>query len=205
MLSAVAYGVTSWTPTFLSRVLELQIPPIAFTLGVVQLITGVIGYLASGTLVDWMTARRIPNASHRYLSCVAIVASLSCLCAFIFTRELVPVMFWLGVFNLAIPFSAALVASLQIGTPRAYRGRAIGLSLMLVTPLGLIVGPSGMALVTEHVFGDPKMVGHSVATVSVICCAIAIASFTLSYRAAKRTIAETQELEAAEARASIAA
>jgi MFS family permease len=88
-----------------------------------------------------------------------------------------------------------LVTVLQKAAPRAFRGQAIALVIMVTTLLGMIVGPSIVAILTEHVFEDQKAVGKSIAVLAVISCSLAILCLTLTFRAAGRAIAETVATE----------
>lgn len=188
-LGALAYGLTNWTPAYLSRVLGMKSSEL-YSLGIVQLVAGVIGFIGSGWVVDRLSERS-NNASHLYIIVTAAIAAVASLGAFVFAKDAFTAIACVGIYHLCAPYNTAVVAALQKGAPRAFRGQAIALVIMVITLLGMIVGPSSVAILTEHVFKDPKAVGHSIAVVAVASCSFAILCLTLTYRAAGRTIAET--------------
>ena len=65
-------------------------------------------------------------------------------------------------------------AALQPITPNQMRAQVSALYLLAVNLIGLGIGPTFVALLTDYLYGDPALVGHSLATVvcnlgAVIC------------------------------------
>ncbi len=194
-MGALAYGLTSWTPAYLSRVFGLSMGEVGITLGFVQMLSGLVGYIGGGWLIDWLESRGIRNAPHRYLmgaTSVAIVASVS---GFYFAGSVGVALFFIGMYHMAAPFNSPMVVALQKGVPSDYRGQAIALATMTATLIGLLAGPTVIALFTEEFFGDPAKVGASVAIVGVICGAIALVFLGTSYNAAMRARNDLDALE----------
>ncbi|AIT80026.1 MFS transporter [Novosphingobium pentaromativorans] len=185
-LAALAYGLTSWTPTYLSRVFGLSMAEVGVTLGLVQMLCGLVGYIGGGTLIDWMEARGIRNAPHRYLMFASIVAMVAAVGGFYFAGSIAVAMVFIGIYHLAAPFNSPMVVAMQKGAPAAFRGQAIALTTMIATLIGLLAGPTAMALFTEDVFGDPVKVGWSVASVGLVCGVVAFVSLAISYGPALR-------------------
>lgn len=194
-MGALAYGLTSWTPAYLSRVFGLSMGEVGVTLGFVQMLSGLVGYIGGGWLIDWLEARGVKNAPHRYLigaTCVAIVASIS---GFYFAGSVGVALFFIGMYHMAAPFNSPMVVALQKGVPSDYRGQAIALATMTATLIGLLVGPTVIALFTEEFFADPAKVGASVAIVAVICGSLALLFLFTSYNAALRARSALDVLE----------
>ena len=185
-MGALAYGLTSWTPTYLSRVFGLSMGKVGLTLGLVQMLSGLVGYIGGGALIDWMEARGVSNAPYRYLMLTTLVATTAAVGGFWFAGSAGVALVFIGIYHLAAPFNSPMVVALQKAVPQDFRGQAIALSTMIATLIGLLAGPTAMALFTQKVFHDPAMVGRSVAVVAVLCGVIAFASLSLSYRAALR-------------------
>lgn len=196
-LATLAYGLTTWTPAYLSRVYGFSLGEIGITLGLVQMISGLVGYIGGGALIDWMEARGIGNAPYRYLlgaTCVAMVGALG---GFYFAGSAGMALTFIGIYHLAAPFNSPMVVALQKAVPASHRGQAIALATMVATLVGLLVGPTAIALFTEQVYGDPAAVGRATASVGVICGIVAFASLSVSYRAGSRA---RERLQLAEAR-----
>jgi MFS family permease len=81
------------------------------------------------------------------------------------------------VFFVAMPFGAAPAAIQEI-MPNRLRGQASAIYLFLVSLIGLGLGPTAVALVTDYVFHDDLAVRYSMIIVG--CSACVVAAFTLS-------------------------
>ncbi|RVT94909.1 MFS transporter [Sphingomonas crocodyli] len=192
-LGILAYAVTNWTPAYLSRALGLDPREIGLTLGLVTLFAGIVGFAGSGVMIDWLTARNLRNATYSYLIASGVVSGSMAVAAFALAPNLTVVMICLGLFHMAIPFTTAMVAGAQAGTPRAYRGRMIAILNLSATLVGMIVGPSSVALLTDKVFMDPAKVGWSVAIVCGVAAPLAILIYLAGFRAAARAMDRVRE------------
>ncbi|TZG27980.1 MFS transporter [Sphingomonas montanisoli] len=187
-LGILAYAVTNWTPAYLSRALGLDPREIGLTLGLVQLFAGIVGFAGSGVLIDWLTARNLRNATYSYLIASAVVSGAMAVIAFAFAPSLTVVMICLGLFHMAIPFTTAMIAGVQAGTPRAYRGRMIAIMNLAASLVGMILGPWSVAMLTDHVFVDPAKVGLSVAIVCGVTAPICVLIYLAGFRSAARAM-----------------
>jgi MFS family permease len=61
-----------------------------------------------------------------------------------------------------------ITAALQNATPPRMRGVAASLFTFSVQLIGYMIGPTVIALITDRVFEDPTMVGHSMQIVMSI-------------------------------------
>ena len=192
-LGILAYAVTNWTPAYLSRALGLDPREIGLTLGLVQLFAGIVGFAGSGIVIDWLTARRLRNATYSYLIAISIISGLMAVFAFALAPNLTVVMICLGLFHMTIPFTTAMIAGVQAGTPRAYRGRMIAIMNLAASLVGMILGPSSVAMLTDKVFMDPAKVGWSVAIVCGVTAPICVLIYLAGFRAAARAMDKVRE------------
>jgi MFS transporter, Spinster family, sphingosine-1-phosphate transporter len=63
-------------------------------------------------------------------------------------------------------------------TPGPIRGVASSLYTLSAQVIGYGTGPTAVALCTDRLFGNPKMVGHSL---QIVCCCAAILTGALFY------------------------
>jgi MFS family permease len=124
---------------------------------------GALGTLLSGFLSDYWTARNVAAARLR----VAFVGvSLLPIPAICWPLAGVPALsyalLFLTVFSLSIAQSAA-PALIQAVVPNRMRGQAIAVYLLLAGLLGIGLGPTAVALVTDYAFRDPQALGYSLA------------------------------------------
>jgi len=172
------YAITAWAPAFLSRVHGLGAADSGLAFGAIVLVAGSAGVIAGGRYADHLAARGRRDAN----VLVAARASLLCLpFATLFPLAsglgtalalLVPAMFFSSVVWGIAP------AAIQQVMPNSMRGQASAVYVIAVNAIGLGLGPTSVALLTDRVFGDDRAVGWSLAVVG--CAAYASAALVLA-------------------------
>jgi MFS family permease len=173
MTSITALAVINWTPTFYQRHYGVSIPVAAATLGTVAVSAGLLGALAGGSLADFLERRGDGQAKLRVL----FLCGLGLLCPAVIapfmptmngSAAVIAVTFFFG--SAATGPASAYVQSITPDRMRAQFGALYQFSLTLV---GACVGPTAVALLTDHVFRDESRLGLSLATVSAIANPVA--------------------------------
>lgn len=85
---------------------------------------------------------------------------------------------------------ALFTAALQLVTPNEMRGLIAGMFVVAVSVVGLTLGPTSVALLTDKVFADPAAVGSSMAIVATVCGPVAMALFTAGIPEYRRVLQE---------------
>lgn len=80
---------------------------------------------------------------------------------------LVWIIMFFNVFTVAMPFGVA-PAAIQEVMPNAMRGQASAIYLFTVTLIGLGIGPTAVALVTDYIFMDDMAIRYSIFWVASI-------------------------------------
>ncbi|HEY1077467.1 MAG TPA: MFS transporter [Fontimonas sp.] len=162
MLAFCSYGTASWIPTFFIRTHGWSAGDVGVIYGTLVMVFGSLGIIAGGRLADWWVRRGQADGALR----VGVVAS--CVCAVsgaiyllmpsgaLAAATMVPAIFALG-----MPFGAA-PAALQDIVPNRMRGQTTAVYLFIVNLLGLGVGPTAVALVTDYVFADDQALRWSI-------------------------------------------
>jgi MFS transporter, Spinster family, sphingosine-1-phosphate transporter len=75
------------------------------------------------------------------------------------------------VFFFSLP-TGGMAAALQLVAPSRTRGMVGALYSFVAQLIGFGAGPTMIALITDHVFANPKMVGSSIAIVCTLASAI---------------------------------
>lgn len=178
-LMASAYAALSWIPSVLQRRFDWSIGEVGLVLGALSAAAGVIGLLANGALTDRLFARGDGGAHLRYYLHGSIaIGTLGLTASFMPTAALYLVV--MSPVLMLNSFAGVGAAAIQIVTPAPLRGRLSALYLMTVSLFGLIVGPSAVALVSDHVVGPTRLhlaLGLTYAglmPVAAVCCAIGI-------------------------------
>jgi MFS family permease len=191
MTAFVGLTIAVWGPTFFIR--QLGVPPaqVGLHLGPVTAIAGVLGSLSSGILSDWLVRRGLLVG--RFLVPlvwwpIAIVALPQISMA---RSELVALA---GTALLAFGSGIGLASvppMIQDITPNQLRGQATAMHFIFSGLLGMGVAPTLIALVTDHVFHDPKALSASLLIVLLPVTAVGLSASLLGrshYASARRQL-----------------
>jgi MFS family permease len=157
------YAQQAWLPTFFVRAHGWTPRQAGLTLGVISLVTGLLGAYLGGVLCDRWQQRGVAEAPLR-------VGVLATVCAGVFfssamaapTLNLQLVLLVPAFFFLAMPIGS-VYASLQLILPNQVRGQIGALQVFTLNLGGLILGPFLPGFFNDYLFKDPLMVGWSLA------------------------------------------
>lgn len=188
-LVVILYAVQAWVPTWLVRVHGLDLPVAGRTYGTIALVAGSLGVLSGPPVAAWLARRGYRDEPLRIAS-FALALLVPCIAGMAWTVETRTALVWLTAasFLITLPL-ATFTAALQLVTPNEMRGLIAGTWVVIVSVVGLTLGPTSVALLTDKVFADPLAVGRSLAIVTMACGPVAIALFVMGmpeYRRATR-------------------
>ena len=168
MFVMLAYSILSWTPAFFIRKYGWTPGEVGLVYGSMLLVFGTSGVVGAGWMADALRRRGYSDANLR----VIMIGAL-CSIPFGVAAPLVDnIWFTLALmapftFCWSLPHGIA-PAALQPITPNQMRAQVSALYLLAVNLIGLGIGPTFVALLTDYLYGDPALVGHSLATVVAI-------------------------------------
>jgi MFS family permease len=184
-----------WAPTVLVRTYGWSASQAGLVFGSIMLFGSTTGAVLGGIVADRLAARGIRDAALRTtLGC--------CLAAlpFAITMPLAPgsssaaallaaVMFAFGMTNgLAAPTFAAMV-------PNQLRARLFGLYFVFGNPIAFVVGPTGVALISDHVLHDPQRIGTALALLSGVAIPLGVAFFAAARAPFRRCVELARQME----------
>lgn len=158
----IAYAIIFWVPVILSRRYGWPVAQVGLYYGLFTSSVGIVGLLINGRLVDHLLSRGVKDAHMRYYAwcCLGvIVTAIGVVFAptgALFLLALAPV-------KLLFQFTGVSAAALQIVTPNALRGRVSAVYLLVISLLGITVGPASVGFFTDYVFRDDAKVALSLA------------------------------------------
>ncbi|MGQ0620037.1 MAG: spinster family MFS transporter [Panacagrimonas sp.] len=164
-LALSSYSANSWLPSVWQRVHEWPIRTVGVTYGCLVAVFGGIGVVFGGWLADRWRARGVTDATLRVGAlaggCGAPLALLIPLMpdGLLLSILVVPITFFIS-----MPFGVA-ASAVQDLVPNRMRGQTSAVYLFVVNILGLGIGPTAVALMTDYAFGDDLKVGLSLAMV----------------------------------------
>jgi len=94
---------------------------------------------------------------------------------------IVVTLMYVGTFFLCMP-TCLIPAAILEAVPNAMRGQATAVYLLIVNLIGLALGPTAIALVTDRVFGFDAAVRYSLLIVTVVACILAAILFAVGLR-----------------------
>ena len=185
MITLNSYASTSWIPSLLIRRFGWAQGQTGMVYGTIIAICGTLGVVAGGWLADWWTQKGRIDAPLR-------VAWLSSLFGLPFTilYPLAPTGGWTAVLLIpmvffgSMPFGVA-PAAIQRMMPNTMRAQATAIYLFAINLIGMGLGPTVVAVLTERVFHDKNAVHHSlliVGVVSYLCASVLLGISLKSYR-----------------------
>nr|WP_064494129.1 MFS transporter [Pseudomonas chengduensis] len=184
-LAFAGYGSAAWIPTFYIRTYGWDAGQVGIVYGCIVAVFGCLGIVFGGRLADLMAKRGRSDANMR----VGLYAALGAL-PMVVLFPLMDSAFWASmllapaVFCLSMPFGVAPAAIQEI-MPNSMRGQASAIYLFVITLIGLGVGPTAVALVTDFVFSDDNALRYSlliVTTLAVLMSIILLAKSLKPYR-----------------------
>jgi MFS family permease len=183
-LTLFAIGALAWTPALLQRVHGFSAQEAGLAYGSILLGCGSVGPLLGSLLARFWTARGVAGATLKMIVW-AVALSLPMIWSWTLTGNTAFCLVALAAANLLM--SATLqgppAAVIQQWAAPGVRARATALYFFSINIVGLILGPTVVALLTDRLFGDPADVGRSLALTASVCLIVgAIAIHTARRR-----------------------
>lgn len=191
-LAFAGYGSAAWVPSFFVRTYGWDAGQVGIVYGSIVAVFGCLGIVFGGRLADWMTKRGCADANMR-VGLYAALGALPSVIAFplMDSATWAAVLVAPSVFFLSMPFGVA-PAAIQDIMPNSMRGQASAIYLFVITLLGLGVGPTCVALVTDYVFADDQALRYSLLIVSVVAVVVAIILLALGLKPYRESLARLQ-------------
>jgi MFS family permease len=183
LAALAAYGTSAWGITFLVRNHQLTASHAGILFGSAQIIAGTLGMLTAGKAVAWLAKRGYRDAYMRVavFSCAAWLVP-GILLPLVSHMSAVVVLLYIVIFFGCMPTCLIPAAIIEL-VPNAMRGQATALYLLIVNLIGLGIGPTAVALVTDKVFGYDAAVRYSLLVVTVTAYLLAEILFVVGLRA----------------------
>ncbi len=167
LTAMVGYIIVAWAPSFYMRHFHMRPADVGLSMGVLAIIAGMGGCLFSGYLSD----RWVSSGAHGGRFRIPLLWWPVAFVSIIGMTQIPNAMaslFCLGVltFGSALGLSSA-PAVIQDAVPNQLRGQAAALHFIFAGLIGLSLGPTAVAMVTDYVVHDPSRVGVSLQVVIV--------------------------------------
>ncbi|MCI0661408.1 MAG: MFS transporter [Acidobacteria bacterium] len=173
LLSFSSYGSTAWIPTFFVRNHGWTEAQAGQVYGWIVAIFGTLGVAVGGRFSDWLAERGRRDATMLTGFIVSLAwLPFGMLYPVVSSPYLAAVLLIPTLFMASAPFGVA-PAAIQQMMPNAMRGQASAIYLFVVNLIGLGLGPTAVASMTQYIFQDDQAVRYSLLIVATIAHLIA--------------------------------
>ena len=166
--SALGFGTVAWVPTFFVRVHHWSIHDTGYVYGLMLACLGGAGVVAGARFAEWLGRLGYTDAYLRAPIYSMLLAAAPMIAAMLVPSAQVA----LGLLAVATFLSsfpvAPIIAALQVISPNQFRGQIVSFYLLVANILGVGLGPTLVALITDHVFGQELAVGRSIALLTAV-------------------------------------
>lgn len=158
------YGGAAWGVTMIIRHFGMTATEISHIFGPASIAGSFIGALCGGALADKAAYKGGNAAKLGLMSLLSLTFFPAALAVFAPSATVAIGMIVLS--NIFFSISGVVLTSLiQDLVPSNMRGISMSLLTFCTTLVGFTSGPLLIALATEHLYGDPSLIGYSIATV----------------------------------------
>ena len=196
MISFVSYGTGAWIPSFFIRTFGWTPGQVGLVYGLIVMVFGAAGIVFGGWLTDRWLRRGMGDAALRVgLWSAGLILGFGGLYLLVPGGSMAAALMAPTVFLMGMPFGAAPAAIQEI-VPNEMRGQTSAVYLFLVNLIGLGIGPTAVALVTDFVFHDDNMVRWSMFIVSSAASLCAVALLAAGLRPYRESLARLRAAHA---------
>lgn len=188
----VVYSLNIWGPTYLIRTFEYSRGQAGIIMGVAMLLGGTLGLLLGGRFADkWFN-----NGCIDAYSRVILFSACGCLLFVIplgITQSATIGIICLSVAIFFSAFQGGIAGGvIQLMMPNQMRGQAVALYFMATNLLGIGLGPTIVASITDFVFMDDAAIGKSLALSAIVLCPLGILIMSMGLKHVKSSIESAQ-------------
>ncbi len=182
LVSLAAYAQGFWDITFLARTYDHDPSAVTFKYGMVQMFAGLGGMVTGGIVADRLSKKGMQGASviMVIIGC-AIATPFSFLYPMMGSANAALGLMILAIFGSNMAFACA-ASAMQRMFPVAMLGLAAGIYYFLSNSVGLLIGPTLVAVLTDYVLGDPDKVAYSLSTVGGVARLLAFITILVGYK-----------------------
>ena len=192
LISMAAYAQGFWDVSYVMRTFGGDRASVSFMYGMVQMFGGMAGMFVGGFTADFLGRRGVESANFKLVTIGAAIAV-----PFSFAYPLMgsaTTSMWLmvlAIFGSNMCFAGA-ATSMQRMYPANMLGLAAGVYFFMSNALGLMLGPTAVAAITDYGFADPLKVGVSISIVGGTARLLAFVVFALGLRSYIKLLRERE-------------
>lgn len=186
------FSLNVWGPTYLIRVFGYGPGEAGLVMGLVLMVGATAGLMTGGFVADrWFAAGRRDAYSRLIIISALCLLPFSVSLGFVGTPLLGIVCLALAVFFSA--FQGGIAGGvIQLLAPAEMRGQVVALYFLTANLLGMGLGPTVVAAITDYVFADDAAIGKSLALTAAILCPLAVAVMLSGLGAVRQAVEDAE-------------
>lgn len=186
LLGMLAIGSSVWYPTFLVRTYGMSVAEAGFAYGTVILICGTVGTLCGGWVSGRLMRSGRADANLRIVLVTSILKALPLIVAPLMPSAPLALAFLALGALIGQAAQGVMISAIQDVTPNQMRGQVMAITLLFVNLIGLGLGASMIAAITDFGFGDEAMLRYSLALSGVVLLPVIVAMIVAGLPAYRR-------------------
>ena len=188
----VLYALQAWVPSLLIRVHGLEIAQAGRYYGAIALLAGSAGVLSGPVASRFLARRGYGDRAPLITAMISTVLLIPFMVAAGLASSLTSALILVAGASYWVTFPLALFATgLQNASPNELRGLMAGCYVLTTNLIGLALGPSSVALVSDYIFEDAQAVGKSLALVGTVFLPMAVLLIWRGLKAMDRAANDT--------------
>jgi MFS family permease len=182
LLGVLSYATMTWYPTMLVRSFDEPVSRTGLVFGPLYIVASIVGNLGGAWCALKVSDRGHRNPYVRWaaiaavlVTCVGTAAPLIPSLHMTYAAATVLIVFqstWMG----------PAVAGLHLVVPNHMRAQLTAILLLCTNLIGLSLGPSIVAAITQYVFQDTEALRYSLSIVSLVAGTLAVVTLWFSWR-----------------------
>lgn len=192
VMTIIGNAYIAWLPTVFIRTHGWSIGDVSLYYGLILAIGGPAGVTISGWLGDKLYRHGVKDGHMRVaLYGILLMVPVAVVVPLIPNPTIAMTLMIFHSIGSGMPTAAGPSALMMIA-PNRMRAQITAVYWFVISSLGLTVGPTSVALVTDFVFGDESMIRYALTLVSLVAGALVTWVLFFNLRHYRVTLAETE-------------
>jgi MFS family permease len=193
ILAIVGAGYSSWFTEMLIRNFSLQRSHAGSLVGSVIIFSGLLGVFSGPVFVGYFQRRNFTDSNMRVL----MFLSLALIPTSVAAPQMSSHVMALALLSVTVFFQASYMgvaaAAVQMVTPNQMRGQATAVYMFATNMLGLALGSTLVAVLTDFVFVDEGALMHSLSLISAVLLPMAVWIFWRGLNAFSAAVKKSED------------
>ena len=181
-MALIFYSFTFWAPSMMVRTYGLSLTEVGFTLGIITIISSILGTIFSGATVDYLRTRGHSDAPIR-TAMYACIFAMPAICFAPLVESVVTSWVLIAIYLFFISSFAPLGLLAVSGiSSNEVKGQMAAVHAFLMMAFGLSLGPQITAFFTDFILQDESKLGLAVSLTGGLVLPIAAVCFWMSLK-----------------------